>query len=108
MAYQHESQAAGKWHTLSLAEQMGNIGSEVGRAARASGDVVRFEGAVTRAFELIDLTINDARWNKRLKELVRVREVFGDAISGTQLYNTTVEDLDRYFYHFAFAARANR
>lgn len=108
MEYHHQSQAEGKWHTLSLVEQMGNIGSEVGRAARAQGNDERFEGAVRRAFELMDITIGDPRWKGRLKEIVRVREVFGDAISGGQTYGTTLEDLDRYFYHFALAARAER
>ncbi|MBI5135343.1 hypothetical protein HZA86_03885 [Candidatus Uhrbacteria bacterium] len=104
----HKEQAAGRWFTLSLAEQMGNIGSEVGRAARAQEDRERYWLAATRAFELLDLTISDPRWSKRLKELVRVREVFGDALLGGNMYHTTLQDLDRYFYYFALVARAKR
>lgn len=105
MEYQHQNLAAGRWQTLSLTEQMGNIGSEVGRAARATDDHMRWSAA-TRAFELLDLTINDPRWQKRLKELVRVREVLGGALIGSDEYKTSLNDLDRYFYPFAFAARA--
>ncbi len=105
---QHKEHAAGKWFILSLAEQLGNVGSEVGRAARAKGDTERRWNAASRGLELLDLTISDPRWNKRLKELVRVREVFGDAIFGGVTYSTTLEDLDRYFYYFALAARANK
>ena len=108
MAFHHEVQAGGKWYTLSLAEQLGNIGSEVGRAARATGDNERFWAATSRAFELLDLTISDPRWKTRLKELVRAREVFGDVVLGGVLYGSTFEELDRYFYHFAYAARLHR
>ena len=34
-----------EWFILSLAEQLGNVGSEVHRAVRARGDEKRFEGA---------------------------------------------------------------
>ena len=33
-AVQHRDMAAGRWHELTLAEQLGNIGSEVSRAIR--------------------------------------------------------------------------
>jgi len=105
---QHQSLAAGRWFELSLAEQLGNIGSEVSRAIRARGDEKRFEGAVTRALELFHLTISDPRWRKRLKELTRARELFCDAVCGGTEYGTSLEDLDKYFFYFALAARLNR
>ncbi len=106
--FQHQSLAAGRWLEFSLAEQLGNIGSEVGRAARSRNDVQRFNGAVQRALELFDLTLGDFRWRKRLKEIARVREVFCDAIEGGLEYGTSLEDLDGYFYYFAFAARSSK
>lgn len=106
--FQHSSLAHGKWGDLTLVEQLGNIGSEVGRALRAKGDKERFDGAVRRALELFDLTLNDPRWRKRLKEICRARELFCDAVYGGMAYGTTLEDLDRYFYYFAYAARAKR
>jgi hypothetical protein len=106
--FQHQSLASGRWFSLSLAEQLGNIGSEVSRAIRARGDDKRFEGAVVRALELFDLTLSDPRWRKRLKEIARAREVFCYAVNGSSEYNTTLEDLDKYFLYFALAARSNR
>jgi hypothetical protein len=106
--FQHQSLAAGRWFTLSLSEQLGNIGSEVSRTLRAQGDEQRFWNAVSRCLELFDLTLSDVRWRKRLKEITRARELFCGAILGSNEYETSLEDLDRYFYSFAFAARAHR
>ncbi len=106
--FQHASLAAGKWFTFSLAEQLAHIGSEVQRAMRGRGDKARFDNAVSRALELFYLTISDPRWRKRLKEIVRVRELFCDAVLGGTEYGTTLEDLDKYFYYFTYAARINR
>jgi len=106
MGYQHLELAAEKWAKLTLAEQLGNIGSEVARARRWQGqDEKLFKGAVDRALELFDLTIADVRWSKRLKEIIRSREVFCDAIEGGAEYNSSLEDLDHYFFYFALLAR---
>ncbi len=35
--YRHQELAAGRWSRLSLAEQLGNVGSEVGRMRRWHG-----------------------------------------------------------------------
>lgn len=105
----HTSLAAGRWQTLSLVEQMANIGSEVGRALRWQGqDAELFSGAARRALELFDLTIGDPRWRGRLKEITRARELFCDAIAGGKEYGSSLEDLDRYFLPFAVAARMRR
>ena len=106
----HKSAVAGKWFTLSIAEQMGNIGSEVGRAGKWQGkNENAFEGATDRALELFDLTLEDPRWRGqgRRKEIALARELFCDTAFGDTEYNTVLEDLDRYFYPFAFAARKN-
>ena len=104
---QHKSLAEGKWFKLSLCEQLGNIGSEVNRAIKARDNPIRLENAFIRGLELFDLTISDPRLRGRLKELLRARELFCDAIFGGQEYGTSLEDLNKYFYHFAVAARAN-
>lgn len=109
MAYQHSTLAAGKWHSLTLAEQLGNIGSEVSRAMRwHHNDGALFRGAVDRALELFDLTIGDSRWRARLKEVVRAREVFCDAVAGGQAYGSSLESLSTYFTYFALLARAGK
>lgn len=95
-----------RWFTLSLADQLGNIGSEVGRAAKWQGrDEASFWGAVTRALELLDLTREDTRWAKRLSELNRAREMFADAVLGGREYQSTLAELERYFMHFALFSR---
>ncbi|OGL73480.1 hypothetical protein A3F28_01635 [Candidatus Uhrbacteria bacterium RIFCSPHIGHO2_12_FULL_57_11] len=105
----HQSLTAGRWQTLSFAEQMANVGSEVGRAGKWQGKDERlFLGAVARALELLDLTIADPRWQRRRTELERARELMNDAVSGGIVYRTTFEDLERYFMPFAIAARSGR
>lgn len=104
----HSSLAAGRWRTLSLMEQLGNVGSEVDRAIRAhaNGRVDRFERALDRALELFDLTATDPRWPlHRRREILRAREQFCRVF-----YDDTAEPdlgtyLTKYFLQFATAAR---
>lgn len=99
--YLHKNLAEGRWYQLSLAEQLANIGSEVGRAAKwQEKDKQNFEGAVNRALELLDLTLEDPRWRDRLLELGRIREVFCDGVLGGKEYNTNLSNLENYFYPF--------
>jgi hypothetical protein len=102
----HKELAAGRWQELSLAEQMGNIGSEVSRTSLQKGkDEKLFWLAVEKALELFDLTLGDLRWKGRRQEIARAREVFCDAVYGGKLYKSSLTDLVRYFDHFAWAAR---
>lgn len=107
----HKTLAEGRWFTFSLCEQMGNIGSEVGRALNwhKNGEKERQDKAIDRALELFDLTLQDPRWKKtpcRLKEISRAREIFGDFFFDNE-YQSTPENLEKYFYWFAVAARKN-
>ncbi len=108
--FAHGSLASGRWQSFSLMDQLGNIGSEVGRATRAksSGNDARMWSALERALELIDLTVADRRWRGRTKEILRAREVICDYLVGDNVYASTGESLDRYFLPFATAARAGR
>ncbi|MBI2624515.1 hypothetical protein HYW67_03390 [Candidatus Parcubacteria bacterium] len=104
--FQHQTFASGRWYQLSLLEQLGNIGSEVSRALRwKERDTRLFFGAIERALELFDLTLDDSRWKGRRREIARAREVFLDAVSGGKEYKSSLEDLVRYFDQFAYAAR---
>ncbi len=105
----HAELAAGRWQTLPLVEQLAHVGSDVARAARWYGkNAQRCEQAFLRALELLDLTIEDARWKGRRKELVRTRELLCDAMQGGTIYGSDLTSLDRYFFPYAIAARAGR
>ncbi len=95
-----------RWQELTLPEQLGNVGSEVGRAAKwQDKDDKLFWGAVERALELFDLTLDDTRWKGRHTEIARARELFVDAIYGGKMYKSTLPDLERYFMQFAWVSR---
>ena len=106
----HRELAAGQWSKLSLAEQLANVGSEVGRMVRwRDRDGRLMTGAFDRALELLDLTLEDPRWRNRLFEITRARELLCAAVlEGGREYRTSLEDLDRYFLAFAVAARNAR
>lgn len=106
---QHRDLAAGRWWELSLAEQFGNVGSEISRAVRwqaRNPDVAR--GALYRALELLDLTLADRRHQRqpaRLREIARAREVVVDFFAGRNEYGSTGPSLQKYFDAYATAAR---
>lgn len=107
----HRDLAAGRWLSLSLAEQLGNAGSDVGRAirARATGDTARFVSAFERALELLDLTLEDERWRgPRRREIARAREIVCDHLVGSGDYGSTDQSLEAWFMAYALAARADR
>ena len=101
-----------RWHTLSLAQQLGNVGSEVGRALKwRSRNPAIAHGALERALELIDLMLDDPRHRAtvaRLREICRAREVLLDFLVGANRYGSTEASLQRYFDAFALAAANDR
>lgn len=103
----HPELASGRWHSFSLCEQLGHIGSEISRARRAreAGNRERMDGAVERALELFDLTLEDPRLRNRRREICRAREVVCDFFWGDNEYGSSAESLDRYFMAYALAAR---
>ena len=102
----HKNLAKTRWQELSLCEQLANIGSEISRARIwQKKDRGIFENAVLRALELFEFTLTDKRWRGRLREIARSREVFLDAIDGGKEYKSTLGDLNRYFFSFAYCAR---
>lgn len=98
------------WQKFNILEQMGNIGSEVNRAFswQKKGNTEYAKQAADSALELFDLTMNDSRWNKRIKEIARARESFCDLFFGKNEYNSSAESLIKYFDEFAFAARKDK
>jgi hypothetical protein len=103
----HQSLAQGRWGNLTLAEQLGNVGSEFARASAwlRQGDNEKALAAADRFFELIDLTVADPRWkNCRRRELARVRECAAEELQSQALS----ESLQNYFDQFAWLARTKR
>ena len=93
-----------KWAGLSLFEQLGNIGSEVGRAfeAKRRGDTIATRAATQRALDLFDATTGQGRLTyPRLKEVLRAREQFVSSIDSSD----PGQSLENYFMQFAIAAR---
>lgn len=104
----HPSLAGGRWHTLSLAEQLGNVGSDVERAMRAhaAGQRERFERALDRALELFDLTATDPRRTlPQRREVLRAREQFCRVFFDETAEADLARYLSKYFLQFAVAAR---
>lgn len=103
----HTGLAAGKWSSLSLIEQLANIGSEVARAINAhdASRTDRRDAAVNRSLELFDLTAADERWRgPRRREVLRAREEFCGLFWGRG-HGNDAASLNRYFFYFALAAR---
>ncbi len=103
MAPIHKNLASGRWVTLSIGEQLANIGSEVSRVIhwQEEGDNIEKEKALERALELLDLTLADARLGRRTFELTRLREALCDVFLGANEYDIPLESLEDYFLPFA-------
>ena len=95
-----------RWAALPPLEQLGNIGSEVGRTMNAlqRGDHAAAEGASLRALDLTDASVSSWSSESRRRELLRARELLTTAVETA----TPDAELDRYFFQYALAARANR
>ncbi|MFA6396707.1 MAG: hypothetical protein WCW84_12150 [Sulfurimonas sp.] len=106
----HQNLAEGRWHDLSLLEQMANIGSEVGRAinSREQHKEERAINAGYRALELFDFSLNDPKQSHRLKEIARARECFADFFFGENEFAFTGDWWQKYFLDFAIATRQHR
>lgn len=87
-----------RWQTFSLAEQLGHIGSEIGRArsCQEKNEPIYFKQAMKRAFALLALTIDSYVKEPRVRELTRLREVLADQLLGTGQYGITLRELETY------------
>lgn len=95
---------------MTLAQQLGNIGSEVNRSivSYSKGDKERFQSAFERTLELFDLTINDERWKNRLKEINRSRELFCAFFFNSNEFKNLKKEMysfNEYFLQFGMLAR---
>lgn len=105
----HKTLTPERWAGLTLAQQLANIGAEVGRSIsqRAAGNEEYANLAFERALELFDLSKTVQTRFPALKELARAREVYCDYFAGENAYNSSAESLNRYFLQFNLLARQN-
>ena len=105
------SGVAARWGTLTIAEQLAHVGSDVERALRAhdAGNAARCDRALDRALELFDLTAADPRWRgPRRREILRAREEFCGCLLVDRTSVDSADGLRRYFLAFAVLARGHR
>ncbi len=100
-----------RWSKFTILEQMGNIGSEVGRSIIAwrNHDTPRFKGALNRALDLFDATTEllVKQHSPRIKEVLRSKDQYLRLFfDGT--FETDADAMERYFMQYALAARINR
>ena len=101
-----------RWAQLSFDEQMGNIGSEVGRAiiAHRNGNEMRKNRAIDRAIDLFSATVDvtiGTPYSYRIKEVLRARDEFL-RLFFDDTFDCDAMNIDRYFMNFAFAARIGK
>lgn len=95
------------WHTLSLGEQLGNVGSDFERVLRwrAKGRQELRDAAFVRTLEQLDLTLKDSRWaGARRREIARLR----DEVCQEVLYRNDRQSeagLQKYFLAMATLAQ---
>jgi hypothetical protein len=75
----HKGLTLEKWSRLSCQSQIMNIGAELSRAQNWQNlnKRDRTTECIARAIKLLDLTVQDKRWEDKLKELLRIREALG-------------------------------
>lgn len=103
----HQKLASDQWQKLNLSQQLANIGSEFNRLDHwhQAGDKTSEDKALERLLELVDLTLNDKRWQARCKELVRLREIICDFAQRKNNYQISAKALTNYFLPFALIVR---
>lgn len=98
-----------RWHQLTLAEKLGNIGSEISRAHswQRRGDQDQIKRSLERAVTLLDQSLDNQRLTAT-RELLRFREVLSAMSNGSNAYTVSLEMLQRYCLAFAISSRQGK
>ncbi len=105
----HTGMSEDQWFARSILDQMANVGSEVFRAISWRDRNAEYSRqALYRALELLGLTVEDRKNRHRLKELLRVRELPVDYFVYDNVYGSSDEQWQKYFYEFNLAANLHR
>ncbi len=102
---QHKKQSQGCWQSKPYLEQMANIGSEVYRAInwRKKNNKEYAQMAFIRSLELFDLSKESKLTLPQYRELTRMREIWVDYFKYENKYNSTDEDINKYFMYLTIA-----
>lgn len=108
MSALHATLTTGRWQEMTLAEQLGNIGSEVSRArsAQERGNVERLNSSLDRALELVALTVNNESLARRRSELQNLNEAL-KAVRNNENHPLSLKNIEEYCLPFALLARKN-
>jgi hypothetical protein len=99
------------WQTMSLAEQLGNVGSDFERAVRwkQKNKPELAEGALRRTLDQLDWTLADSRHaGPPRREIARLREEVCREVLAEEVDTISVAQLQRYFLAFATVARKHQ
>lgn len=100
---------AKRWRQFDLIDQLANIGSELNRVIIWQGrDEKKAQEFAYATLDLFDLTIADPRWRYRLKEILRSRYLFCDLLWGKNEFKTSLADLEKDFFRYAYYSRNRR
>ena len=103
----HKKLSPGNWQKLSLAEQIGNIGSELARAKLWNSKNLpeNKNKALERALELIDFTLAGVNKASQLKEITRLREAVESLFLDKKYHLASFDNLEKFYMPFAILAR---
>jgi hypothetical protein len=104
MAIIHKDLTEERWNSMSIIEQMANIGCDVDRAIgwRNKGNLDYSHKAFERALELLQLTIDDPKNRKRWSELCPLKDHLIDYFMYDNKYASTDELFHNYFFNFNY------
>ena len=91
-----------KWFSMTIGEQISNIGSEVIRADKwkARGDTKRMRGFYNAAIRFLRLSIIDPKNSAVVSELNLCIDELADYFIGDNIWQTSSETLRRYYNAF--------
>ncbi len=97
-----------RWHNMTLAQQLGNVGSDFERALKwkQKGKQELFASAANRTIEQLDMTVSDNRLHGiRRREIARLREETKKALFSKKIDTHLTSGLANYFLRMALLAR---
>ncbi len=97
----------GRWQTLTISEQLGNVASEFARFRywHERGEDARIDQAYARLREIVRLTVEDSRWTTRRHELEQLDAAIRHLGGEQSELAVSFDEVERYLLPFAVLAR---